>query len=60
VEEERIPVARIDDALRRQRRAKERFLASPLAARPKVGKALRLALGRDEHQAIAGEMARFA
>jgi beta-N-acetylhexosaminidase len=60
VEEERIPVARIDDALKRQRRAKERFLASPLAARPKVGKALRLALGRDEHQAIAGEMARFA
>jgi beta-N-acetylhexosaminidase len=60
VEEERIPVARIDDALRRQRRAKERFLAAPVAAKPKAGLALRQALGRDEHQAIAGEMARFA
>ena len=29
VEEERIPIARIDDALRRQQRAKERFLAAP-------------------------------
>jgi beta-N-acetylhexosaminidase len=60
VEEERIPIARIDDALRRQQRAKERFLAPQAAAKPKGGKALRLALGRDEHQAIAGEMARFA
>jgi beta-N-acetylhexosaminidase len=60
VEEERIPTARIDDALRRQQRAKERFLAAPVASKPKGGKALRQALGRDEHQAIAGEMARFA
>src|SRR5262245_45334553 len=60
VEDERIPFARIEDALKRQRRAKERFLAANEAARPKVGKALRQALGRDEHQAIAGEMARFA
>ena len=60
VEEERIPVARIDDALRRQRRAKERFLAAPGTAKPNAGEALRQALGRDEHQAIAGEMARFA
>jgi beta-N-acetylhexosaminidase len=60
VEEERIPISRIEDALKRQRRAKERFLAAPVAAKPKAGKALRLALGRDEHQAIAGEMARFA
>jgi beta-N-acetylhexosaminidase len=60
VEEERIPRARIDDALRRQQRAKERFLAAQVAAKPKGGKALRQALGRDEHQAIAGEMARFA
>jgi beta-N-acetylhexosaminidase len=60
VEEDRIPIARIDDALRRQQRAKERFLAAQVAAKPKAGKALRQALGRDEHQAIAGEMARFA
>jgi beta-N-acetylhexosaminidase len=60
VEEERIPIARIDDALKRQQRAKERFLAAQVAARPKDGKALRQALGRNEHQAIAGEMARFA
>jgi len=60
VEEERIPFSRIEDALKRQRRAKERFLAPNVAPRPKAGKALRQALGRDEHQAIAAEMARFA
>jgi beta-N-acetylhexosaminidase len=60
VEEERIPFSRIEDALKRQQRAKERFLAPNVAPRPKAGKALRQALGRDEHQAIAGEMARFA
>ncbi len=60
VEEERIPIARIEDALKRQLRAKERFLAADVAAKPKGGKALRQALGRDEHRAIAGEMARFA
>jgi hypothetical protein len=46
--------------LKRQRRAKERFLASPVAAaKPAAGKALRDTLGRDEHLAIAEEMARF-
>jgi beta-N-acetylhexosaminidase len=59
VEEERVPLARIEDALRRQRRAKERFLASPVAAKPLDGRALRTMLGRDEHRAIADEMARF-
>jgi len=59
VEEQRVPAARIDDALRRQRRAKERILASPVPARPAAGRALRDVLGRDEHQAIADEMARF-
>jgi len=58
-EDERLPTARVEDALKRQMRAKERFLAVPTAARPMRGKALRQALGRDEHQAIAGEMARF-
>jgi len=59
VEEERLPLARVEDALKRQRRAKERFLASAVAARPVGGRALREALGRDEHRAVAEEMARF-
>jgi len=59
VEEERLPASRVDDALGRQRRAKERFLAAPVGARPLSGRALRAAIGRDEHRAIADEMARF-
>jgi beta-N-acetylhexosaminidase len=59
VEDGRITNTRIEDALKRQRRAKERFLAAPAPARPNGGKTLRQALGRDEHQAIASEMARF-
>src|SRR5436190_4685606 len=58
-EDESLSMKRIDDALMRQRRAKERFLASPVAARPMTGRALRDALGRDEYRAIAAEMARF-
>ena len=60
VEDDRIAFSRLEDALKRQQRAKERFLAAGIGARPKGAKALRLALGRAEHQAIAGEMARFA
>jgi beta-N-acetylhexosaminidase len=54
-----LPLTRVEDALARHRRVKERFLA---AARPKplAGPALRAALGGDEHQAIAAEMGRFA
>jgi len=59
VEQERIPYKRIEDALTRQRRAKERFLGAAVAAKPAAGRALRDALGRDEHLAIAEEMARF-
>jgi beta-glucosidase-like glycosyl hydrolase len=59
VEDERVPMSRIDAAMLRQRRAKERFLAAPVGARPLAGRALREALGRDEHRAIADEMARF-
>jgi len=54
--------SRVDDALARQQRAKERFLATGVAAAPRQparGPALRAALGRDEHRAIADEMARF-
>jgi beta-N-acetylhexosaminidase len=54
-----LPLARVEDAMARHRRVKERFLA-PAAAPPLDGPALRAALGRDEHQAIAAEMARFA
>jgi len=59
VEDQRLPLARVEDALKRQQRAKERFLASPVSARPLSGRALRTALGREEHRAIAEEMARF-
>jgi beta-N-acetylhexosaminidase len=59
VESGRIPMKRIEDAFTRNRRVKERFLAPP-RPRPVTGSALRAILGRDEHQAIAAEMARFA
>ncbi len=58
VEKGRIPEKRIEDALARQLRAKERFLTPP-RPRPATGAALRAILGRDEHQAVAAEMARF-
>jgi beta-N-acetylhexosaminidase len=59
VEKGRIPLTRIEDALARHRRVKERFLAPPRRT-PATGAALRAILGRDEHQAVAAEMARFA
>ena len=52
-------VSRVEDALKRHQRAKERFLAAAVAARPRTGRDLRQRLGRDEHSAIAAEMARF-
>lgn len=56
VEDGRLPLKRVEDALARQRRAKERFLAAPAsAARPP----LRAVLGADEHRRVADEMARF-
>jgi len=59
VEDDRLRLSRVEDALARQRRAKERFLPAAAPARPRAGKALRDQLGRDEHRAIADEMARF-
>lgn len=59
VEDGTLPLKRIEDAFARQRRIKERFLAAPRPT-PLSGVALRTLLGRDEHQAIAAEMARFA
>ena len=59
VEANEISHARLDDAMKRLRTAKERFLA---AERPKTSarlRELRSIIGRDEHQAIAAEMAAF-
>jgi beta-N-acetylhexosaminidase len=59
VETEQLSYGRVEDALQRQQRAKERFLGATMASRPPSWKSLRQLLGREEHQAIAGEMARF-
>jgi beta-N-acetylhexosaminidase len=56
VEDERISYKRLEDALKRLRIAKERFLAAPVAAR---SPRLQHVLGCDEHQRIAEEMSRF-
>jgi beta-N-acetylhexosaminidase len=57
VEDGRIPYQRAEDALSRNRRAKERFLAAPVA--PGRSVALREVLGNDSHRRIADEMASF-
>jgi beta-N-acetylhexosaminidase len=59
VENGTLPLKRVDDALTRQQRAKERFLISRVGARPLTGQALRSALGRDDHRAIADQMTQF-
>jgi beta-N-acetylhexosaminidase len=59
VETGRLPYSRVEDALQRQQRAKERFLGAAMVSRPAKAKALRQVLGSDEHRAIADEMARF-
>jgi beta-N-acetylhexosaminidase len=59
VEDGTLPYKRVEDALARHRRVKERFLAPPRPL-PLTGTALRALLGRDEHQAVAKEMARYA
>jgi beta-N-acetylhexosaminidase len=57
VEDGRIPYTRAEDALSRNRKAKERFLAAPVAPGGRV--ALREVLGTDTHRRIADEMARY-
>jgi beta-N-acetylhexosaminidase len=57
VEDRRIPVKRAEDAIARNRRAKERFLAAPVA--PGRPSALRQVIGHDAHRRIAEEMGRF-
>jgi len=56
VEDRRLPIARVEDALKRQRRAKERFLAA--SATP-ARDALRAVVGADEHRRVAEEMLRY-
>jgi beta-N-acetylhexosaminidase len=57
VEEGRLPYRRLEDALKRQRRAKERFLAAPVATGP--ARALRQVLGCDDHRRIAERMTEY-
>ena len=58
VEQDRIVYKRLEETLARLRRAKERFLAAPVATgRPQQ---LRHVLGCDAHQRIVDEMSRFA
>ena len=56
VEDGRLPLKRVEDALARNRRAKDRFLAVPAAA-PRAP--IRAVVGADAHRRIADEMARF-
>jgi len=62
VEDGRIPYKRLEDALRRHRRAKERFLVDTTraqAASPHTGRQLTAVLGCDAHRRVADEMARY-
>lgn len=59
VEDGTLRFSEVDDALKRHRQVKERFLASTIAARPVSGVTLRSVIGRDEHRAIADEMSQF-
>lgn len=69
VESGGLPASRVDEALSRHRRAKERFLQprdgkptlSPLADawRPPTSAALHAIIGSDSHRAIADQMAQF-
>jgi beta-N-acetylhexosaminidase len=59
VEGEDLSFSRVEDAIKRHERAKRRFLTAPSSARPLNGHALRQLIGRDEHRAIADQMARF-
>lgn len=56
VEQERLPRARVEEALARQERVKARFLAGARAWRPPPSAELRALVGREEHAAIAAEM----
>jgi len=61
VEQGRIPYKRLEDAQQRLRRAKERFLAAPVASGETARRSARLrqVLGCDAHQRVAEEMSRY-
>jgi beta-glucosidase-like glycosyl hydrolase len=59
VEDGSLARARVEDALKRQRRAKEHYLIPRRAARPATARTLRATLEGATHRAIADEMARF-
>ena len=60
VEQGRIPYRRLEDAQKRLRRAKERFLAAPVTSGDAArGARLRQVLGCDAHQRVAEEMSRY-
>jgi beta-N-acetylhexosaminidase len=59
VESDELKRTRVEEALDRHRRVKRRFLTAAATARPPQGRILRQCLGREEHRAIADEMARF-
>lgn len=59
VETGEIRATRLDEAYKRQRAAKERFLATTRPQTSARVRDLKAVLGRDEHQAIAAEMASF-
>ena len=58
VEDDTLPERRVEDALRRQRRVKERFLEGDGLWRPPRPRVLDSVLGCGEHQAVAEEMRR--
>ena len=57
VEDDRLPLTRVEDALERNRRAKERFRRE---WRPPTAAQLKTVVGSEQHRAIADEMAQFA
>ncbi|HXE81504.1 MAG TPA: beta-N-acetylhexosaminidase [Vicinamibacterales bacterium] len=58
LEDGRLPYSRVEDALKRHQRMKERFLAAPLASTA-PWRARRSIIGREAHAAVAAEMAQF-
>ena len=58
-EDQQLRLTRLEEALERHQKAKERFLTAPVAARPAQARELRQRIGRDDHRAIADEMSRF-
>ena len=57
VEDERLPLKRVEAALERNRLAKERFLRD---WRPPTAAQLRTVIGSEQHRAIAEQMSEFA